>query len=210
MKHTLPGLCAGALSAALLLVSCGKSQPASGVLAGTFREVSGFSLTTQEGETLTLEQLRGKVWIANFVFTSCAAECLVLSSRLAELQEEFRGFDDVAFVSFSVDPQTDTPARLRTYAERWRADPERWFFLTGEAAQIDKIAVESFLVSVSREGAETSSGNLLHSNKIALVDRSGRVRAYVEGLPRESLYSLSQIVAQLRREPAPPPEAPRS
>lgn len=192
-------------AAALLLVACERSRPTEGVLLGEFREVADFTFTAENGEPFALDDLRGKVWVANFIFTSCAAECLVLSARVAELQRHLRDYDDVAFVSISVDPQTDTPERLKAFAERWHADPERWRFLTGDVAEIDELVLKSFLLPITRDPIELGklfSQNLIHSNRFAIVDRNGVVRAYVEGLPNESVSSILRIVVQLREEPA--------
>lgn len=193
-------LCLGLLSA-----SCEKKAGSSGVLTGQFREVDDFAFTTQDEGTLSRDDLKGKVWVANFIFTSCAAECLVLSNRIAELQLAFRDNEDVKFVSFSVDPQTDTPERLKNFASRWHADPEAWNFVTGEPASVDNIVKKSFLLPVTRDPIEAGkllSQNFVHSNRFAIVDRKGVVRAYVDGLPQESVSTISRIVVQLLQEPA--------
>ena len=172
---------------------------------GKFREVGEFSLTDQGARTVDQNSLKGRVWIANFIFTSCNAECLILSGRFAELQRLFADQADVAFVSFSVDPQTDTPERLGQFAERWHADPERWLFLTGEAAGLDRLIKERFLLPVTRDPMEAGkllSQNLVHTNRFAIVDRSGTVRAYVDGLQPESVSVISRIVLDLLSEPA--------
>ncbi|MDF1825230.1 MAG: SCO family protein [Verrucomicrobiales bacterium] len=190
----------------LALSSCEPPRPNSGVTMGEFRDVADFSFTTQEGESLSRNELKGKIWIANFIFTSCAAECLVLSSRLAELQMHYRDYEDVAFVSFSVDPQSDTPERLHQYAGKWHANPERWHFLTGDTTAIDDIVVNSFLLPATRDPVEAGklfSETLIHSSRFAIVDRTGKVRAYVDGMPPESVQTISQIIMQLLQEPLP-------
>ncbi len=174
---------------------------------GSFREVGEFSLTDQRAREVDQSRLRGKVWIANFVFTSCSAECLVLSARFAELQRLFADYPDVAFVSFSVDPQTDTPERLAQFAGRWHADPERWVFLTGESGGLDRLIKERFLLPITRDPMEAGkllSQDLIHSNRFAIVDRTGTVRAYVDGLAPESVSVISRILLDLLREPESP------
>lgn len=195
------------LATLLCLTACGDADPPrGGVTFGQFREVDDFSFTNQLGEQLTNIDLEGRVWIANFIFTSCAAECLILSSQFSQLQMHFRGYEDVAFVSLSVDPQTDTPERLRLYSERWHANPERWHFLTGDISEIDDFILNSFLLPVTRNpiaAGKLLSESLLHSDRFAIVDRSGKVRAYADGLSSGSLSNVSQIVLQLLREPVP-------
>jgi cytochrome oxidase Cu insertion factor (SCO1/SenC/PrrC family) len=173
---------------------------------GTFRDVGEFSLTDQRARSVDEKALEGKVWVANFIFTSCNAECLVLSARFAELQRLFADRPEVAFVSFSVDPQTDTPERLGQFAERWHADPERWLFLTGDSASLDRLIKERFLLPVTRDPMEAGkllSQSLVHTNRFAIVDRSSTVRAYVDGLQSESVSVISRILLDLLAEPAP-------
>ena len=195
-----------ALAISLSLISCSEKASTSGVIVGEFREVADFAFTNQSGEALNRDDMKGKIWIANFIFTSCAAECLVLSSRLSELQMQFKDYDDVAFVSFSVDPQTDTPERLSLYAERWHANPERWQFLTGDSSEIDSLVLNSFLLPVTRNPVEAGkllSDSLIHTDRLAIVDRSGKVRAYVNGLSPGSVSDVARIVTQIRQEPFP-------
>ncbi len=194
-------LAAGAILS--LLVSCEQQAAKPRVLIGKFREVGDFTFTDQQARPQTVENLKGKVWIANFIFTSCAAECLVLSSRFAELQRLFAKEGDLAFVSFSVDPQTDTPERLGQFAQRWHADPEKWFFLTGEAAEVDALVKNSFLLPLTRDPIEAGklmSEKFIHSNRFAIVDRTGTVRAYVDGLEPEAISTVSRIVVELLNE----------
>ena len=190
-------------SLALCLGGCGEKTPQGSVLMGTFRDVGGFDLTDQQARPVTRETLDGKVWVANFIFTSCNAECLVLSSRFAELQRLFSGEEGLSFVSFSVDPQTDTPDRLNQFAARWQADPARWHFLTGDVAGLDQLIKERFLLPITRDPMEAGkllSQKLIHTNRFAIVDRSGTVRAYVDGLQPESVSVASQIILELLKE----------
>lgn len=189
---------------ALLLSACGEVEDSEGTLIGDFRDVADFKLVSEDGETFSRDAVRGKVWIANFIFTSCSAECLVLSSRVARMQALTRGYEDIMFVSFSVDPETDTPDRLKAYAKRWHADPGRWRMLTGRAEEVDDLVINSFLLPVTRDPlalGKLYSESLIHSNRFAIVDRSGKVRAYVDGLPEGSVDTVLRIALQLRDEP---------
>lgn len=193
-----------------VLSGCGKrgAEPVRPVSIDRYREVDDFSFTNQAGETAGRADLLGKVWVANFVFTSCGAECLVLSQKMAALQQRFADRDDVAFVSFSVDPGTDSPERLDGYARRWGADREKWQFFTGDPGALDAIIKESFLLPVMRspeEQANLASSNFIHSNKLAIVDRQGVVRAYVEGLETGAVDQAFGVVQTLLAEPAPAP-----
>ncbi len=192
---------------AVSLASCGDGPAGAArspvVTIDRYREVADFTFTNQQGEETSRDELEGKIWVANFVFTSCGAECLILSQKMAALQNRFAGRDDVAFASFSVDPQTDNPERLASYAKRWGADNERWQFFTGDPAQLDSLIKQSFLLpatvgTVDRANLMTAS--LIHSNKLAIVDRDGVVRAYVEGLEEGAIDQADQVIRKLLAE----------
>lgn len=170
-----------------------------------YKQVDEFQLTSQTGQPFTREQLKGKVWIANFIFTSCAAECLVLSKRMGEVQNHFIGNTDVAFVSITVDPHTDKPERLADYAKKYGAD-ERWTFLTGPVRDVDDLIKRSFLLPVARDEGERSEivlSNFIHSDRIAVVDRTGMVRFYVDGMQPDAVKELSRVIRVLLAEPVP-------
>jgi protein SCO1/2 len=146
--------------------------------------------------------LLGKVWIADFVFTSCTAKCLVLSKRMSNLEKRFAGRSDVAFVSFSVDPGTDTPARLTKYAKLYDAG-ERWSFLTGDSVEMEGLIKEKFLLPVAaspEDEAALRQARLIHSDRLAIVDRKGVVRAYVNGMEPKAEEEAAQIVETLLAE----------
>jgi len=134
-----------------------------------------FSLTDQDGHAYGTPNLSGKVWVADFFFTSCPTVCPKLSRRMQQLQRRTRGAaSSVHLVSFSVDPENDTPDRLRTYAKGYRANPRRWTFLTGDSLQVDKTIVEGFRLAMGREA--TKLHQIFHSERFVLVDRRMRVR----------------------------------
>lgn len=106
--------------------------------------VPDFRLTERDGSTVTLADLRGKVWLANFIYTECTETCPLQSLQVQRLQEEFADAPDLRFVSITVDPSHDTPEVLRRYADRYGADPERWLFLTGPKPAIFALAKDGF------------------------------------------------------------------
>lgn len=174
-----------------------------GIVLRNYRMIDDFSLLDQYGQTRRRQDFAGKVWVVDFIFTSCTAECLVLSERMAELQRRFAGNPEVAFVSLSVDPQTDTPQRLAQYATRYQAGPH-WTFLTGDTRTVDQLIKGSFLLPVARDDRERSQiylANLIHSQRFAVVDRLGVVRFYAEGMEPEALDSLTTAIERLLAEP---------
>ena len=154
-------------------------------------QLPDFSLTDQHGRPLALTDLRGKVWVADFIFTSCATICPPMTDEMVRLQEEF-ATGDVYFVSFSVDPERDTPAVLSRYADRYGADDSRWSFLTGEKAAIYQLAHDGFSLAAGYQG-----GEILHSTRFALVDQQGKVRGYYESRSKANLQQLRRDIRTL-------------
>ena len=170
-----------------------------------YRDVPSVSLTNQEGNPFELADLKGKIWIANFIFTSCNAECVVLSYNMNRLQAEFAEDETIDFVSFSMDPQTDNPMRLKQYGMIQNADFEKWNFLTGDAGKIQKLVKESFLQAAAvtpeeRAKLVSNKTKILHSNSFAIVDATGKVRAYVDGMGPDVLAQTKEVIATLRAE----------
>lgn len=164
--------------------------------------IPAFSLTERGGAQVTAESLRGKVWVADFFFTTCPGPCLMMTQRMAELQKRLGRADDLRLVSFTVDPERDTPAALREYAARHGADPERWLFLTGDRNAIYELGEKGFrLATVDQgEGGGGPEGRFLHSTKMVLVDAEGFVRGYFDGVDPASVGKVAAAVKAVRRE----------
>jgi len=130
-----------------------------------------FEFLTHDGRKLSRADLEGKIWVANFIFTRCTGPCPLLTSRMAELQQKLgrTSPEDVRLVSFTVDPAYDTPAVLKQYAQAIGADPARWVFLTGPAAQIESTIRKGFLQPLTTG----DNGEPVHSARFVLVDRGG-------------------------------------
>ena len=148
-----------------------------------FGKVPDFALIQANGKPFTNADLRGKVWIADFIFTHCSGVCPLMSAKMSALTHEFEKNPGMRFVSFSVDPEHDTPEILAKYAERFKAPPDRWFFLTGDKEQIFKLSIQHFHLGVediSPEEREALDQSVRHSAKVVLVDRQGQIRGYYD------------------------------
>ncbi|MEY2484492.1 MAG: enediyne biosynthesis protein [Verrucomicrobiota bacterium] len=156
-----------------------------------------FELTNQNGERFGSAQLKGRIWIADFIFTACQGPCPMISSRMSELQKPLEK-SDVHLVSFTVDPEKDTPEVLRGYAERLHAQPERWDFLTGPKAVIYQLSRNGFKLAVSDGTEET--GTPVHSTRFMLVDRKGEIRGYYDGTEADAVTKLLADTSHLLRE----------
>ncbi len=169
-----------------------------------YRDVPAIDLTDQSGDAFKLSELQGRIWVANFIFTSCNAECLVLSHNMSSLQKEYADDDSIAFVSFSVDPETDNPERLSQYAKIRKADLSTWRFLTGDAGKLQSLVRDSFLlpgaVTPEERAKLVGKDQMLHSNKFAIVDATGKVRAYVDGLGYDAVKKAKEVISTLQAE----------
>ena len=167
-------------------------------------EVPAFSLAERSGRRVTEAELAGRPWVADFIFTQCAGVCPVLSGRMAALQRALEDAEDPArLVSFSVDPARDSPAVLRSYAQRFRADPERWLFLTGDRPQLYGLIGEGFRLSVAERApdeADDSSDLITHSDRFVLVDRDLQIRGYYHGTEEDVVGRVMADLQRLRTE----------
>lgn len=156
-------------------------MPEGSVLA-VFGQAPYFSLTERSGRTLTKNDLIGKPWVADFIFTSCAGQCPLMSLEMQRLQRLFPERAGLQFVSFTVDPERDTPEVLSKYADRYGAEKERWFFLTGMKGEINRILNQFFLSPVEEPA--------MHSIRFILVDGRGQIRGYYDSSDAESMKQL--------------------
>lgn len=174
--------------AALALFSCGKvnNLPSYGIVAD-------FTLTDETGKPFPGAALNGKIWVADFFFTTCTGPCPRMSTQMNRVQNAVRQYPEVQLVSFTVDPATDTPAVLAAYARRYKADPERWHFLTGPQDTLNALARNSFLLG-------TVDGTREHSTRFVLVDGKGRIRGFYQTAEKESIPQLLADIQKLRKE----------
>ena len=156
-------------------------------------QLPDFSLTDQFGAAFASSDLHDKVWVADFIFTNCATICPPMTIQMASLQDDFAG-EDVHFVSFSVDPERDTPTALRRYADNYGADGGRWAFLTGQKEAIYQLAQDGFNLAAGHRGSE-----ILHSTRFVLVDRNQQVRGYYDSRSKVHLQQLRQDIQTLLR-----------
>ena len=163
------------------------------------RKLVDFSLVNWDGRPVTRADLDGKFLVVSFLFTSCSATCTEISRRLERVQTETAAAGDVRILSFSMDPRTDQPPVLAQFARRWNADPKRWFLLTGEKAELHRVIEASFLAR-DPDLADLPSAGFRQHYAIALVDRSGSVRHYFNGLAPTVAADVLDALGKLRRE----------
>jgi protein SCO1 len=158
-----------------------------------FGSVPQFSLIERSGRRVTLPELKGKVWIVNFIYTNCPDTCPIQSAQMRQIQEDFKNEKDLRLVSITVDPERDTPEVLTEYANRFTADPGRWFFLTGEKETIYKFAQGGFRLGAAElphEKRPESGATHTHSPRFVLIDRDAQIRGYYVSIDAEAMKRL--------------------
>jgi protein SCO1/2 len=166
-------------------------KPLEGLKA--FGAVPDFTLTEKDGREVALSDLKGKIWIVNFIYTNCPDTCPIQSAQMRQIQEDFKFEKDLRLVSITVDPTRDTPEVLSKYAKRFSADPARWFFLTGKKETIHKFAQEGFhlgAVELPHENRPESGATHTHSPRFVLVDRSAQIRGYYVSTDADAMTRL--------------------
>jgi protein SCO1/2 len=164
--------------------------------------VPAFSLTDERGKPFTEEALRGHPTIVNFIFTRCDTVCPITSMKMQRLEEKTRDRRGAAvkFVSFSVDPDHDGPAELQAFAKKYRANPERWRFLTGKPEVIRSLVEGPFMSPMDREGTSTSGApNIVHSGYFLLVDGDLVIRGVYDSNDIQRLDQLAHDARYLAR-----------
>jgi len=162
------------------------------------RQVKDFNLVDQNNLTVSNTSLKGKVWIAGFIFTRCAGTCVIITNGMAELNKKLADQPAIQMVSFSMDPEFDTPEVLQHYAAGHGGGSPRWHFVTGSKEQIYRLTRDDFMLAV-REGGNKDEP-ILHSYLLALVDRTGRVRGYYSGIMPDEVSKAAADAATLQRE----------
>jgi protein SCO1/2 len=145
-------------------------------------QISNFTLTNQDNHVVSLADLRGKVWVADIIFTRCGSSCPVMTHRMAQLQGDLANLP-VRLVTLTRDPEYDTPKILKEYAARYNADPARWDFLTGPEPEIRRLAVSDFkfvAIENTEPGHKVPEDLFLHSTYFVLVDQTGQVRGWTD------------------------------
>ena len=156
---------------------------------GVLGQVQDFHLTNSDGVTVSLKDLQGKVWVADFFFTTCGGICPMMSAHMGRIHNIFKSRSDVKLVSFSVNPENDSPQALKAYAQKFHADTRQWIFLTGSRDEMTKVAVDSFKLGDIREP-------IFHSSYFVLVDRQGKIRGYYDS---SDVSNIDQMIKDLKR-----------
>ncbi|MFN8155199.1 MAG: SCO family protein [Bacteroidia bacterium] len=163
-----------------------------------YHTVGGFSLLDTDSNRVTEKIADGKITVVDFFFSTCRTICPKMSNQLMRVQHNYKDDQDVMILSFTVDPQTDTPSRLKAYAEKHKAIKGKWYFLTGEKQEIYELAKTSyFLTAMEGNGGEDA---FLHSEQVVLIDKEKRIRGMYDGTDHFEVKRLIEDIAALENE----------
>uniref|UniRef100_Q01YC5 Electron transport protein SCO1/SenC n=1 Tax=Solibacter usitatus (strain Ellin6076) TaxID=234267 RepID=Q01YC5_SOLUE len=169
----------------LLLAACVQVKP-----LPVLGEVPQFQLTASDDRGFDSKSLDGHIWIADFIYTTCDGPCPMMSHQMRGIQNSTASTPEVKLVSFTVDPAHDSPPVLAKYSKHFQADPNRWYFLTGEMERLNELGVKSFKLN-------NVDGSLSHSTRFALVDGKRRIRGYYlssdDDFPKRLLHDIHQL-----------------
>jgi protein SCO1/2 len=185
-----------AFACLLCAVACGRGAPA----LERYGALPNFELQDQRGVSIRAADLRGRVLVVDFIFTSCPDVCPLLTQQLAGIRRELSPRPELAFVSFSVDPEHDTPERLKQFAAQHGADHADWYFLTGRLDEVRRVVVSGFKQAMQALPAEPGKPrNVLHGTHFVLVDAGGEIRGFFRN-DSEGSAALQKAARALLRE----------
>lgn len=168
----------------------GSVEPATAIKSlGT---LPAFELTDQLGRPFKSGQLEGNVWVANFIFTRCPTICPASTAKMADIQKRSRDLGSkLRFVSFSVDPEYDTPERLRDFGERYDADPKTWSLLTGPLEVVKQTVIKG--MKIAMDGNTEAPASIVHGTHFVLIDAKMNIQGYYD-------YNRSRMISDLLRD----------
>lgn len=196
------------LACGLLLVACTKSViekplPIFGersIEGGdtTYHTIAPFQFVDQDSAVITNETFKGKIYIADFFFTSCRTICPIMKTQMLRVYDSLKNDSDVLILSHTIDPEYDTVALLRDFANRLGVESKKWHFVTGVQDSIYKIAQTSYFATAMADAAEPDG--FIHSGAFLLIDEEQRIRGKYDGTKEEEVNNLIKDVRRLKEE----------
>ncbi|KMY53731.1 cysteine ABC transporter ATP-binding protein [Bacillus sp. FJAT-27231] len=193
MKHLRSFFIVAALSVVLLIAGCGKKEFESNMDV----KMQNFEHTNQNNKKVGLNDLKGKVWLADLIFTSCTTVCQPMTKNMADLQKmlEKEGVEDYHIVSFSVDPEVDTPEKLKDYISHFEVDEKKWDLLTGYDPEYIREFAEKNLQTLAVP--DPNSNQVMHGTSFYLVNKEGTVVKNYSGAEEVPFEEIVQDVKTL-------------
>ncbi|UBM60171.1 SCO family protein [Marinilongibacter aquaticus] len=168
-------------------------------IADSLHQIPAFALTDQEGQTITEKTVEGKIYVADFFFTSCPGICPKMTNNMSLLQEEFADDDEVLLLSHSVTPNKDSVAVLKTYAEKKGIISSKWHLLTGDQKEIYDLGRKAYFVEEDL-GLQKEDDDFLHTENFVLIDQNRHIRGIYNGLNKSSIMQLIADIRTLKKD----------
>lgn len=162
-----------------------------------YHTIADFSLTNQNGKTITQDDYKNKIYVADFFFTTCQTICPIMTDHMVEIQETLKNDNDVLLLSHTVTPEIDTVAQLKNYALEKGVNDAKWNLVTGNKKEIYDLARKSYLVA---KDVPFSENDLVHTENFVLVDKKKRIRGFYDGTDAESIKKLLADIKILKQE----------
>ncbi len=161
-----------------------------------YGKVPSFQFQDQTGKSFSRSELSGRVWVAGFIFTRCMGPCPMISAKMAELKKRLSYSPRFALVSFSVDPEHDTPEKLAEYARKFQSDGKpAWFFLTGAKEKIYELATQTFLQTADMDSSQKDiQMQFMHGTRLTLVDDQGQIRGFYNIFEPQGIDQLERDI----------------
>ena len=162
--------------------------------------VKPFSFINQDGHRVSNQDVAGKVYVAEYFFTTCKSICPVMNTNMRDIYEAYKNESDFVILSHTCDPETDSVAQLKKYSDSMKVNTARWWFVTGRKDSLYLTARNSYLLDDSENNLQNIDDEFLHTQFFAVVDRQGQVRKIYDGLKKEELLQLKKDIADLLKE----------
>lgn len=162
-----------------------------------YHTIDDFSLTNQNGKTITQKDYKDKIYVADFFFTTCQTICPIMTDHMVKIQQELREDADVLLLSHTVTPEIDSVKVLKKYAVKKGVDDKKWNLVTGDKKQIYDLARKSYLVAKDNPVEEY---DLIHTENFVLVDKKKRIRGFYDGTDPEAIEELLKDIQILEKE----------
>ena len=170
------------------------------VKANPVSTVQPFSFTNQDGQTVTRENMSGKVYVAEYFFTHCDGICPTMNNNMRLVYEEFKNDSNFLILSHTCDPERDSVAQMKYYADSMKVDTKKWIFLTGRKDSLYKAARVSYTIDDPANNLKSIDDQFIHSQFWALVDRNGDVRKIYDGLKESEVNKMIRLAKRLLKE----------
>lgn len=170
--------------------------------ANTGHHVQEFKFVNQEGDTITNEDVKGKIYVVEYFFTTCKGICPRMNENMSQVYKAFRGNESVKILSHTVDPKKDTVGAMKAYSLRFDADPDQWMFLTGDKQELYDVARYSYLISAVDDTSNVDiESDFIHTDRFVLVDKDGYIRGrFYEGTDMGEVNQLIGDIKMLLKE----------